>query len=171
MSYDVVIEIMGGIADAETLLNVVEALEVDACEWPWGHGADAADIIDQVRKAVEEKGMLTLVKSDTGGLFAEARSACQEAGLSYIVSYGQTGEEGYSEAIFYRDGGEEFQIPLDVGNEMIPLRDVREAVRHGAAAVQAVIDEYDRKVLKDVPREFFVAPAILAELSDSGNSP
>lgn len=165
MSYDVVIEIMGEVADAEALRNVVEALEEDAAELNWGMGAETDDILSQVEVAIEGQGMLTLFKSDTGGLFAETRSACREAGLSYIVSYGDCGCDGYSQGIFYRAGGEEFAIPLDVANEVIPLRDIREAVKNGVDAVQAVIDAYDRKVLKDVPREFVVSSDILDEIS------
>jgi hypothetical protein len=172
MSYDVVIEIMGTSEDASLLRNVIEAAETDAAEVDWCVGADSQDIVDALKNAVEKGGMLTLVKSDTLGLFHETREACQQAGLNYIVSYGASGEEGFSEGIFYRDGGEEFAIPLDAGNEVVPMRDLREAVLIGLEAVQELIAEYDRKVLKDVPREFAVSADILQELqSEIGTRP
>ncbi|NTF17321.1 hypothetical protein G6L37_02595 [Agrobacterium rubi] len=171
MSYDVVIEIMGEATDADALRNVAEALEEDASEWPVCHGADFDDIVGQMKKAAATGDMLVLYKTDSRGLFQSARSACQEAGLSYVVSFGPTGGGTiYDEAIFCRDGGEEFQIPLDAGNEVIPLRDVRKAALVGVEAVQAVIDEYDRKVLKDVPRTFTVSSEVLETLEASGPS-
>jgi hypothetical protein len=123
MSYDVVIEIMGSLDDTALLRDVIEAAETDAAEVDWCVGADAQDIVEALKASVEEGGMLTLVKSDTSGLFGETREACRKAGLHYVVSYGATGEEGYSDAVFYRAGGEEFAIPLDVGNEVVPMRE------------------------------------------------
>lgn len=165
MSYDVVIEIMGACTDAALLRDVVEAAETDAAERDWYVAADDADIIEAVRTATEEGGLLTLMKSDTLGLFHETREACQRAGLHYVVSYGPSGEEGFSEAIFYRAGGEEFAIPLDPGNEVVPMRDLRAAVEQGLDAVKEMIAEYDRKVLKDIDRSFAVPGDIVQEIA------
>jgi hypothetical protein len=52
------------------------------------------------------------------------------------------------------------------------MRDLREAVLIGLEAVQELIAEYDRKVLKDIPREFAVSADILQELqSEIGTRP
>ncbi|MNU30453.1 hypothetical protein D3C71_189530 [compost metagenome] len=165
MSYDVVIEIMGTCTDASLLRDVVEAAETDAAERDWGIGADASDIIEALEAATEDGGMLVLLKSDTGGLFGETREACRLAGLNYVVSYGASGEEGFSEAIFYRAGGEEFAIPLDPGNEVVPMRDLRTAVEQGLDAVKEMIAEYDRKVLKDIDRSLSVPRDIVQEIA------
>lgn len=165
MSYDVVIEIMGTCTDAALLRDLVEAAETDASERDWYVAADDADIIEAIKVAVEEGGILTLMKSDTLGLFHETREACQSAGLHYVVSYGSSGEEGFSEAIFYRAGGEEFAIPLDPGNEVVPMRDLRTAVEQGLDAVREMIAEYDRKVLKDIDRSFSVPGDIVQEIA------
>ncbi len=165
MSYDVVIEIMGSCTDAALLRDVIEAAETDAAERDWYVAADDADIIEAIKVAVEEGGILTLMKSDTLGLFRETREACQNAGLHYVVSYGSSGEEGFSEGIFYRAGGEEFVIPLDVGNEVVPMRDLRASVEQGLDAVKEMIAEYDRKVLKDIDRSLAVPVGIVQELA------
>jgi hypothetical protein len=163
--YDVAIEIMGNCDDAAVLRDVIEAAETDAAQIDWRMGADDRDIIEAISAAVQENRVLTLVKSETRGLFGETRKACQEAGLHYVVSYGVSGEEDFREGIFYRAGGDEFQIPLDVANEVVPMRDVRNAVSQGFEAVKEMIAEYDRKALKDVPKELVVPAEVLESLT------
>jgi hypothetical protein len=161
MSYNIAIEIIGSCNDEEALAAIIEAAENDASEYDWGRGADRDDIVALVRKAVDASDVLTLVKSDSLGLFHETRRACQDAGLHYVVSYGGVEQESFSQAIFYRAGGEEFTIPLDVMSEVIPVRDIREAVEKGIGAVRELVVEYDRKVLKDIDKSFTVPSGLL----------
>jgi hypothetical protein len=165
MDYDVTIEIMGECGDIEVLKEIIEAASEDAAESYWYHAAEDYDVVAAMSKAVEEGGMLTLVKSDTRSIFNNLRSACRDAGLSYVVSKGTTGDEGFDEAIFYRAGGEELETPLDVAAEVIRMREVREAAARGIEAVHEMIAEYDRKVLKDVEKSFRVPADVLAALA------
>lgn len=167
MNRNVIIEIIGESSDAEALWEVVDALEEDACEHHWGHAAETSDILASMRRASEGGGMATFMKSETGRLFNETRKACKDAGFHFVVSYGPADAEGFTEAIFYRAGGEEFTIPLDVANEVIPLREIREATKQGLDAVQAVIDEYDRKTLKDIEKTFSVPEDLMESLEAS----
>lgn len=167
MYRNVIIEIFGASSEADALWKVIDTLEEDACEHQWGRAADTTDILASMRSAVDGGGMAVFMKSDTGRLFNDTREACRDAGLHYIVSYGPADAQGFTEAIFYRAGGEEFTIPLDVGNEVIPLRDIREATKQGLDAVQAVIDEYDRKTLKDIEKTFSVPEELMETLEAS----
>jgi hypothetical protein len=169
MTSDVTIEIMGECEDIEHLLAIIEAAEEDACEYDWGHAAETSDIVASFKEAVENAKAFTLLKSDTTSIFNNVREACRNAGLNYIVSYGPMGEESFSDAIFYRAGGEEFEIPLDAMSEVIPMRDVREAAEIGIHAVRRVIADYDRKVLKDVEQTFVVPEAVVAEIAARTN--
>lgn len=65
---------------------------------------------------------LELLKDYSSQVFEETRAACQEAALHYVVSIGPWDGQGYDRAIFYRPDDEEYAIPLDVMNEVVPMR-------------------------------------------------
>lgn len=166
MERDTVIEIFGHCDDVDALQAIAVAAENDNAQREWNEMVGAEEVIQEMARATEGGYALRLTKEDSSYLLEETRAACQRAGLSYVVSSGPTSSSKYDEAIFYRSGGEELTLPLDVMNEVVPMRDVRDAAEHGIEAVLKMIRNYDYRTLKDVERKLTVAPEIIEALTD-----
>lgn len=141
MSSDVEIKIFGKVSDPEAVFELASAAaEEGKLEW---HGdIDTADFVDMLAKAADEGRPIVLMRGHTTNFFDGVTSACQEVGLSYVVSYGLSGGEGFSKGFSWKPGMlREREFLLDGCDPVLSVDCVRRAAEKGDDAVMNLVNE------------------------------
>lgn len=146
MSSSIQIHIFGTLSNPEAIWDLGNAAAAETT-LDWITDFRVADFSALLEAAAREERALMLVNSNTGDLIDAVRSACMDAGLSYVAHYGPTGAEGYTNGIAYRpDTGGEFEFLLSGSDGvMLPLSAIRKAQAKGPAAMDAMISEIAEK--------------------------
>lgn len=136
-SYDVEIEIFGRVSDIGKMSELAEEAAGEGYV-AWGPSFEADELPSLIDEAVREKRALVLTRSDTGDLFECTREACRAAGLSYLVSYGDNGGEGFDNVYAWRPGMEdEIEFALIDGAPALSIEEVHTLAAQGVDAVNA----------------------------------
>lgn len=147
MSSDVTIEIFGRVAigSAEAIQDLaVQAADEGTLDWSEPLNDD--EFVDLLTAAAAERRAVLLTRSDTGNFFEGVTSACQRAGLSYVVSVGPTGEDGYTDGFSWAPGmEEEFHFEISGDNPSIKISEVRTLLAQGGDALQKRLDELETR--------------------------
>lgn len=143
MSSDVEIKIFGTVADPESIWDVAICAANEG-RINWMETFEKEAFLDMLVSAANEGRALTLTRGRTTDFFDDLTGACQDAGLSYVVSFGQSGAEGFTEGFSWRPGmGQELHFMLDGKKPVLPVlrvTDVQKAAQRGIEAVNSLID-------------------------------
>lgn len=140
MSCDVEIRIFGKVSEPEAIWELgIAAADEGMVDWVDAFGND--EFVGMLEQAATEGRALTLTRSDTKNLFESVTTHCQEAGLSYVLTYGKSGAEGFTNGVSWHPEMErEYEFTLDGENATLKLSDVRKAAKQGIDAVNALVD-------------------------------
>lgn len=140
MSSDVVINIFGKISNPEAIWNLAMAIASEGM-LEWTTPINLEDVLSILEEAEARAEPLTLTRSDTKDLFDGVTYACREAGLSYVVHFGETGAEGFSDGFSWKPGMErDFEFALSGDEPSISLRELEKAVALGLDQVKALLE-------------------------------
>lgn len=140
MSYDVTLSISGKVSNAEAVFDLASSAAAEGMV-DWNEGFATGDFVPMLEKAAAEGQAVTLTRKDTTSFFEGVTGDCRVAGLSYVVNYGVSGEEGFTNGFTWRPGmAEDYGFLLDGENPALPLADVRRAAAKGLDAVNALVD-------------------------------
>jgi len=139
MRSDVVIEIFGRVGDPDAVMALAEAA-ADEGFIDWESRIESDEIIGLLEEAAANGRALTLTRSDTTNWFLGVREACRRAGLSYVVSGGMSGAEGFSSGLSWSpDTDEEFHFELTGDAASVKVSEVAKAARMGIEAVNELV--------------------------------
>lgn len=141
ISFDVEIRIFGTVSEPRAVQNLANNAAAEG-KSGWLYDFDQDGFAHMIEQAEAEERALVLTRPNTTDFFDGVRSSCQEAGLSYVMTYGQRGAEGFSEGLSWRpEMGEEVAFFMHGGQATLGLADVRKAARHGLEAVHSLVDQ------------------------------
>lgn len=144
MSCDIEIKIFGTVANPEAIWDLADSAAAEG-RINWRETIDRDAFLDLLVQAATEGRALTLTRPETTDFFEGVTAACKSAGLSYVVSYGDSGAEGFAEGFSWQPGmDQEFHFLLDGKDPTLKVKDVRKAAQSGIEAVNALIDDVVR---------------------------
>lgn len=167
-----VIEIFGASDDAKALVVLAEDAELDGMALDWNTYSPSEEIVEAMIEASKEGDWLRLVCDDCDDL-EQVRKACRDANLSYILSRGISGDEGYHSATYWQPGfKEEYTAGLVDGITLaIPYEEIRQAAAVGMEAVQRLVTDFERNTLVYVEKTIRLSPEVVSELRGAITSP
>lgn len=142
MASDVTIEIYGKVTieSAAEILGLAQAVEAEAMV-DWDRPVDADELLDLMKEAAEQGRPLLLTRSDTNNHFDLVTGACQAADLSYVVNYGPSGTEGYTDGISWTPGMEaEYHFEISGDGPSIKVSEVMALMAKGQEEMKAHLD-------------------------------
>lgn len=140
MSCDVEINIFGKVSNPEAVWDLANAAAATATI-NFSDGFENTDFVEMLEKAAAEGTAVTLTRGDTKDLLDEVTSACAEAGLSYVMHYGECGNEKFTDGMSWHPGlKRDFEFSLGDGHATVRVSDVQKAAAKGIEAVNALID-------------------------------
>lgn len=139
MSCDVEIKIFGKVSDPEAIWELAGTAAAEG-KINWLSSFGRAEFPGLLEQAAREGRALILTKRDTSDFFEDVTASCQEAGLSYVVAFGETGSEDFTNGFAWHPGmNEEFQFILDGKYPALKLVDVQKAAIQGIDAVNSLL--------------------------------
>jgi len=106
----------------------------------------AAEFLTMLEDAEREKRAVVLTRGRTTDFFEGVREACREAGLSYVVKYGDSGAEGFHAGFSWAPGQKgEKAFVLNGGNPVLTADAVLGAAKSGLEAVVSIAEEAKRR--------------------------
>jgi hypothetical protein len=140
MSYDVQITLFGKVSNPEAIWDLALAAASEGTI-DWVKSFDSRRFVEMLEESAKADLPLILTRRDTSDLFESVVSACQEAGMAFVVKFGQTGGEGFSEGFCWRPGMRKVdEFLLDGENPVLRVEDVRRASAKGIDAVNALVE-------------------------------
>jgi hypothetical protein len=140
MSYSAEIQIYGTVSDPEGMWDLALSAEANLTE-DWTTPLERERFEELVAEAAATGTAVKLVRGDTKDVVDEVRAACQGAGLSYVVKYGERGAEGFSGGYAWMPGmTSEAEFLLVGGEPAVKVTELRRAARLGLDAVHALAD-------------------------------
>mgnify|MGYP001424656747 FL=1 len=140
MRSDVVIEIFGRVSDPDAVMTLAEAA-ADEGLIDWDSQVEPDELVGLLEEASDNGRALTLTRSDTTNWFLGVREACRQAGLSYVVSGGMSGAEGFSSGLSRSpEMDEEFHFELSDDAASVKVSEVAKAARLGIEAVNELVE-------------------------------
>lgn len=140
MSSDVEIKIFGKVSNPETIFELAVAAAGEG-KIGWLTAFRADEFPGLLEQAAREGRALELTRRNTTDYFEGVRSSCQAAGLSYVLSCGETGAEGFTNGFAWHPGmTREFEFLLAGKNAVLQVADVQKAVSQGIGAVNALVE-------------------------------
>jgi hypothetical protein len=138
---DAVMSIFGKLSDPERAFQLANAVSAEG-SLTWSDHIKNSDF-PEILESAERLGLpVTITRSDSSDIFEQTRVECREAGLSYVITFGETGNEGYSDGISWRPAmDQEFTYILDGANPALRAKDVKKAAEIGIGAVNALVSE------------------------------
>lgn len=139
MSYDATIKIFGKVSNPEAVWELALAASAET-RVGWIDSFEPSAFLSMLQSASADGEALTLTRSSTDDLLNGVSEACREAGLSYVVSYGENGGDGFTDGFSWRPGmPDEVSFSLDGETPTLPLAQVAEAAKAGIEAVRALV--------------------------------
>lgn len=141
MSSDAVIEIFGEITSSEALKQVAWAASIKG-KIDWDRRVSEDEAAELMIDAAAQEKPFVMTLSDTRGfsVFDALRSECQKADLSYVVSIGEGGGEGYTVGYAWRPGMmAEESFDLDGSAPVVRIDDLKRTVALGIEAVEKLV--------------------------------
>jgi hypothetical protein len=140
MASDAEIKIFGKVSNPEAVWDLAVSAATEG-KIDWLHAFKIGEFSGLLQRAAHEERALTLTVRCAAGVFEDTRSACQAAGLSYVVSCGIPGAEGFTDGFAWRPGmKEEVEFLLDGKDPVLKIADVQKAARRGIESVNALVD-------------------------------
>lgn len=144
MRSDVVIEIFGEVSDVNAIRNLAEQAAAEGMI-DWDTSFDENEFVGFLIEAANDGRAFVLTRQDTGNFFEGVTSACQAAALSYVVSFGPSGDERYTNGFSWQPGmSEEFKFDTDGADVTITLASVRSAAAMGIDAINELVARTSR---------------------------
>jgi hypothetical protein len=139
MSCDVEINIFGNVSNPEAVWELANAAAATATI-NFHNSFENMDFIEMLSNAAAEGTAVTLTRGDTKDLFDEVTSACAEAGLSYVMHYGECGNEQFTDGMSWHPGMKrDFEFSLEAGHATVRVSEVQKAAAQGIEAVNALV--------------------------------
>lgn len=146
MSCDVEIMIFGKVSNPEAIWDLANAAAAEA-RINFLEDFEARKFQGMLEKAQTEGGALELTRRDTTNLLESVRGACQRAGLSYVVRYGDSGAEGFSNGLSWKPGmASESEFLINGKDPVVRLSDVSRAAATGGDAVVKLVDDILKRI-------------------------
>jgi hypothetical protein len=140
MASDAEIKIFGKPADPEAVWDLAVSAAAEG-KINWLHSFKISEFSGLLEQAAQEGRALTFTARCSTDVFEDTRSACQAAGLSYVVSQGNPGMEGFTNGLAWHPGmSDEYRFLLDGKHAVLRIADVQKAARQGIEAVNALVD-------------------------------
>lgn len=140
MSNNVEILIFGKVSDPEAMWDLAQSASGECAQLgaPTVDPEKFAALVDDAARAGKA---VKLASYGVKHLFDDVRTGCGKAGLSFVMSYGESGAEGFTNASAWHPGMvNEVEFHLDGKFVTLRFADVQKAARKGIEAVNALLD-------------------------------
>jgi hypothetical protein len=143
MSCDVEISIFGTVSNPEAIWDLASSAAAEG-RINYLEEFDIGAFLPMIEAVAHEGRALVLTRGRTSDFFEGVREACQAAGLSYVVKYGDAGADGFTSGISWHPGmAEEFEFLMNGKQAVLGVQDVRRAAAKGLDAVNGLLDAFE----------------------------
>ena len=145
MSCDVEISIFGKVSDPEAIFELAQSASSEGrINYLEQFGAEA--FLPMLEAAESENRAVVLTRGRTTDFFEDVRNTCKEAGLSYVVRYGESGAEGFHAGFSWHPGMKgEAAFLMNGDKPVLTVDSLRSAANLGIEAVTDLVEETARR--------------------------
>ena len=145
MTCDIEISIFGKVSNFVAVFEVAHSAATEGrINYLEEFGPEA--FLPMLEAAERENRAVVLTRGRTTDFFQDLRDACREAGLSYVVKYGESGSEGFRAGFSWKPGQRgEHAFLMNGGKTVLTVDSVRSAASVGLDAVADLVENTARR--------------------------